>query len=367
MMDEAAKVEKLSADAKLKTSVFKCPNCGGEAEFDAKTQKLHCLFCGGYFEIKNDEKVVENEIDELLNDAKVWSEAEVYECKSCGAKEILNKNEVAITCPFCGTNNVVKTEDLPGIKPQGVVTFKIEKDKASTIAKAWAKKGWFAPNDFRRSADTENIHGVYNPVFTFDAETKSDYEGKLGKYHTVGSGKNAHTEIRYFHISGNDFPVNFDDFIVQASTAIPQKHISKISPFPTNDAPTYKSEYLRGFSANAYNKDGKVCWDECKELMRFEIENRILARYNHDVKQYVNIKTTYYKPKYKYILVPLYIGNYRYRNKIFNFFINGSNGRISGSRPKSFWKILFVTILGIILAGLIIYLTYMGEVGDFVD
>ena len=37
MMDDAAAVEKMTADAKLKTSVFKCPNCGGEAEFDAKT------------------------------------------------------------------------------------------------------------------------------------------------------------------------------------------------------------------------------------------------------------------------------------------------------------------------------------------
>ena len=69
MIDEAAKVEKLSADAKMHTSVFKCPNCGGEAEFDAKTQKLHCLFCGGYFEIQNDEKVTENELGELLDKA----------------------------------------------------------------------------------------------------------------------------------------------------------------------------------------------------------------------------------------------------------------------------------------------------------
>ncbi len=361
MIDEAAKVEKLSADAKMHTSVFKCPNCGGEAEFDAKTQKLHCLFCGGYFEIQNDEKVTENELGELLDKATVWKEAEVYQCKSCGAKEILDNNEVATACPFCGTSNIVRTEDLPGIKPQGVVTFKIEKENAVEIAKLWAKKDWFAPNDFKRSATREKIHGIYNPVFTFDAETVSDYKGRLGKYYHVGSGKNSHTEVRYFSVAGKDFPLKFDDYIVQASTFIPQKHISKIAPFPTNDAPVYKSEYLRGFSANAYNKDGKVCWDECKELMRIEIEGRILARYDYDVKQYMHIDTVYNHPLYKYILVPLYVGNYRYRNKVFNFFINGSNGKISGSRPKSFWKILFVTILGLIVAGLIIYLTYVGD------
>ena len=358
MTNEA--VEKISADAKLKTTVFKCPNCGGEAEFDAKTQKLHCLFCGGYFEIENDEKVVENELDDLLNKAKVWDEAEVYQCKSCGAKEILDKKEVATVCPFCGTNNVVRVEDLPGLKPQGVVTFKVEKNTAGEIATTWARKSIWSPRDFKKSAEPENIHGIYNPVFTFDAQTKSTYKGRLGEYYTVSNGKTTTTHVRYFNVSGNQ-DLNFDDFIVQASTAIPQKSISAISPFPTNDAPTYRTEYLRGYSASAYDKDGAVCWQQCKEMMRVEIEQRILSRYTYDVKDYLTVTTSYYHPRYKYILVPLYVGNYTYRSKLYNFYINGSNGKITGKRPKSFWKIFFTTLLAIIVLGIILYFMFLTD------
>jgi len=353
-------VEKISADAKLKTTVFKCPNCGGEAEFDAKTQKLHCLFCGGYYEIENEEKVVENELTELLNNAKVWNEAEVYQCKSCGAKEILEKNEVATACPFCGTNNVVRVEDLPGLKPQGVVTFKIEKNNAGEIATTWARKAFWAPRDFKKSANPENIHGVYNPVFTFDVETKSSYKGRLGEYYTTHNGKSTQTHVRYFNIAG-DQNLNFDDFIVQASSTMPQKSITKISPFPTNGAPAYQPEYLRGYSASAYNKDGAVCWEQCKEMMRVEIENRILSRYHYDVKDYLKVTTSYYHPKYKYILVPVYVGNYTYRSKLYNFYINGSNGKITGSTPKSFWKIFFAVLLGIAVAAVILYFMYVGD------
>ena len=29
---------------------FKCPNCGGRLEFDAKSQKLKCPYCEGTFD-----------------------------------------------------------------------------------------------------------------------------------------------------------------------------------------------------------------------------------------------------------------------------------------------------------------------------
>ncbi len=350
-------VEKLSADAKIKTTVSKCPNCGGEAVFDAKSQKLHCPFCGSFFEIENENKVVENEIAGLLQSAKEWKEAEVYECKSCGAKEILSRNEVAKICPFCGTNNVVRSEDLAGLQPQGVVTFKIEKDEAGNIATTWAKKGFWAPRDFKRSATPENIHGVYNPVFTFDVETKSSYKGRLGEYYTTTNGKTTTTHVRYFNVSG-DQNLNFDDFIVQASYTMPQYRITQISPFPTNGAPAYKPEYLRGYSACAYSKDGNVCWKQCKELMQVEIEKKILSRYKYDVKDYLQVNTAYYHPKYKYILLPVYVGNYTYRKKLFNFYINGSNGKIAGNRPVSFWKVFFAVMLAVILIAVIIFFSY---------
>ena len=87
--------EKLYSDDNTEVTAYKCPNCGGDAVFDAKEQKMHCLYCGSLFEIENNEKVTEKNLDELLSTAKVWDETEVYQCQSCGAKEILDKQEVA--------------------------------------------------------------------------------------------------------------------------------------------------------------------------------------------------------------------------------------------------------------------------------
>ncbi len=350
MIDQEAS-EKIYSEEKLDTSTYKCPNCGGESEFSAKDQKMKCLYCGSLFDVDNNEVVEERNLGELLTNGQVWDEAEVYQCQSCGAKEILYNQEVAMECPFCGTNNVIKTEDLPGLKPQGIAPFKIDKQKSSEIAIKWAKKKKYAPQEFRKSAKAENIHGVYNPVFTFDADTDSSYDGQLGENYTVVrhvNGKRVtETRTRYFHISGNQ-SLKFDDVLIQASSDLPANRIKEIEPFPTNNAPEYRTEYLRGYSASSYNKEGSVCWEECKLKMKEGIERAILKRYRYDVKVYLNVKTIFSNEKYKYILVPVYVGHYKYKDKLYNFYINGDNGKITGKTPVSVWKVLF-TVLAVLL------------------
>ena len=349
--------EKLYSDDNVATSIQKCPNCGGEMVFDAELQKTKCLYCGGTFDISNNSTVTEQDIDSLLNDATVWKEADVYRCQTCGAKQIISNQEVAHVCPFCGTSHIVKTEELPGLKPQGVVPFKMPIEKVSDCALKWVKKRFFAPRAFKKSAKPENIHGVYNPVFTFDSETKSSYEGRLGRaVHTQNE-----THINYFNISGN-IDVNFDDLLVQASSSITTTTLNKISPFSTNNAPAYTDKYLRGFKASTYNKDGKACWEESKDLMKSRIEKNILSRYTYDVKDYLNIKTAYLKQKYKYVLVPVYVGHNTYKGKLYNFYVNGENGKVTGKTPLSPFKVTVAVILGILfVAGIIFLSTYLGD------
>jgi len=349
--------EKLYSDESVGTSIQKCPNCGGETVFDAKTQKTKCLYCGASFEIKNEEKVSEQDIEGLLSEATVWKEADVYSCQTCGARQIISKQDVALECPFCGTSHIVKTEELPGLKPQGVVPFKMPIEEVSGCALKWVKKRFFAPRAFKKSASPENIHGVYNPVFAFDCETESTYNGRLGE--TVRNQDKTYT--RYFYINGH-IEVTFDDLLVQASSAITTTTLNKISPFSTNSAPKYTDKYLRGYKASTYNKDGKACWNEGKDLMNQQIERKILSRYHYDTKDYLNVKTAYLKQKYKYVLVPVYVGHHTYKGKLYNFYVNGENGKVTGKTPISPFKATIAVILGILfVAGIIFLAMYLGD------
>lgn len=354
--------EKIYSDDNIGVTVFKCQNCGGETIFEPNSQKMKCLYCGSMFDINNLSVAKERDLDELLKSGNVWDETEVYQCKTCGAKEILSKQEVSVKCSFCGTNNIIKTDEIPGIKPQGVTPFKLDKIKANEIAVKWARKKLYAPRNFKKSVKAENIYGIYNPVFTFDSQTITWYRGVLGKnyvkYRVVNGKRVAHTETRYFNINGSQ-DMLFDDLIVQSSTSIPSEIIKSIEPFPTKNAVAYKTEFLRGYSATTYNKSGEECWNECKIAMKERIERAILKRYDYDIKVSLNIDTKYLNEQYKFILVPIYVGHYNYKEKLYNFYVNGYNGRIGGKTPVSKLKVSFTVLFVLLLiAGVIFILMY---------
>ncbi|MDL2292190.1 hypothetical protein LJC17_01155 [Acholeplasma sp. OttesenSCG-928-E16] len=337
------------------TDIAKCPQCGSNLIFNPETQGLYCEHCGFQKEIP-----AEKTEELIFNvDAKfeTWSnETHVARCTNCGAEEIIQKNEISITCPFCGTSSVIQTKELSGQKPNGIVPFKLTKNEAAEKVKVWKKKKILAPRKFKDSSKPENIKGVYSPAFTYDADTDSTYTGRLGKYYTVTRRVNGKTiterKIRYFNISGS-FGCIYDEVMIQASSSISQDTLSKIRPFDSNNSLNYRIEYLFGYSANQYAKDGIECWKQADVIIREKIKRGILAKYSYDTVDSLKVSTTYLQITHKYLLLPIYVGHFDWHKKLYNFFINGFNGKVTGKVPVSALKVLIIVVSILILIGTI--------------
>lgn len=346
------------------TETAQCPACGAKMVFDPEKQKLLCPYCGSLEDI--DMSRLSQELDFgilLANPQNNWgSEAHVFRCNNCGAKEVLSKNEIAKDCPFCGTTNVVVTDELPGLKPNAIVPFEISKDKATEIATKWARKKFFAPTAFKKSAKPEKIKGTYSPAFTFDTETNSTYVGRLGKYYyrTVRrNGKSVRVrEIRYFMVSGN-YGIKFDDILVRASEQISQKDLDNMRPFDTNASKEYSTDFLHGYVAQSNDKAGQECWTEAQKVAKSEIRSRILRKYSYDVVDYLNVSTAFSNVTYKYILLPIYVGHCNWKEKVYNFFVNGKNGKVTGKTPVSPLKVSLLVLLGLAVVAGIFLLFYL--------
>lgn len=344
------------------TNVSKCPGCGANLAWSPIERCLYCEHCGTKVQIDLNTFCEELDFSDMLKDNNTWaSETHVYRCNNCGAKEILAKNEIAKQCSFCGTTNIVETDELSGIKPNAVIPFKIDRELACEKVKLWAKKKWFAPKKFKKGVYPEEIKGNYNPAFTFDTNTHSIYSGRLGKYYYVSREVNGKTvserRVEYFRISG-EYSKDFDDLLIQASSAISQKDIEKISPFDTNNSNQYSQEFLHGFSANQYSKDGHACWTEARKVIEKRLRSAILSQYIYDFVDSLSVTTSCSNIKYKYVLLPVYVGHCNFRTKLYNFFVNGFSGRVTGKTPISILKVGFVTLLGLAAAagiGLLIY------------
>ncbi len=345
------------------TDIAKCPSCGANMVFSPEKHALECPYCGTIKPLEiseSEEKALEN----LINAEREWiAEAHVFRCENCGAREVLRREDIAKKCSFCGTTNIVETDELPGVKPNAVVPFKIEVDTAIEKFKAWVKKKFFAPSKFKKEVKAENISGVYNPAFTFDTNTHSSYSGVLGKYYykTVRvNGKTVRRRYtRYFNISGT-FDMFFDDVLIQASTVIEQKSLEKLQPFDTNQSREYDKGFLSGYTATQYTKDGMACWSEAKKKIDARLRSAILSQYTYDVVSSFNVSTMCSNVTYKYVLLPLYVGHSTWKEKNYNFFVNGVNGKVTGKTPVSALKVGLVVLLGLLAVGGIVALAILG-------
>ncbi len=348
---------------KVSTEWAKCQGCGANLRFDPASQKLVCDHCGTKVEISSKEIAKEHDILAGLSDDCMWQndDSTAFRCANCGAEVVLSKSETAKNCPFCGTPYVEKEESLTGIKPNAVLPFTVSFETAKEKSKTWAKRKFFAPRKFKKTASSENLKGVYTPCFTFDSQTYSYYEGRLGRTHTTtsGSGKNAttHTYTEWFSVSGayNEF---FDDVLITAGEKFDQKRLNKVSPYDTNNSSAYDGKYLLGFMAYHYDREISDCWSSAKKIIDRVIRRSILSQYSYDVIDYLNISTHHERVTYKYVMLPVYVGHFEYRKKLYNFFVNGTTGKVAGKTPVSPLKVLLAVLIGVavVVGGVLLFL-----------
>ena len=344
------------------TFTAKCENCGANMVFNPETQDLYCSYCGSSKDFAKSKEVSELAIGEAFGVNEIWEEDNAtYRCDNCGAVVVLPSNQVATLCPYCGTSHVVKSADTCGLKPGAVYPFTFGQEKAVEFAKTWAKKRFFAPSKFKKSLSCEKFQGVYEPAFTYDSQTYSTYSGVIGvrKTRTVGSGKNrrTYTYIDWRSISGT-YTYAFDDVFITASETNTQTTLSKILPFNYDTINVYDKTFLSGFMAHKTEKTVKDGWEEAKTEINSMLRRKILSQYHYDVVKYLNVDTVYNNVTYKYVLLPIYLMAFPYKQKSYSVWVNGNTGKVTGKTPISPWRVLLVTLLGLGVLALLGWLIY---------
>lgn len=352
-------------EAEVQTENVKCSGCGSNMVFNPETQTLICNHCGNKKEFGTGAVSGEFDLSEGLFSSPKWSaeEAVVFECENCGAKVVLEGGQSATDCPFCGTAHVRKSCELAGIKPHAVIPFAFSQERAFELSKAWAKKRLYAPRAFKKNLKAQNVKGVYTPCFTFDSTTFSYYEARIGqtRTRTVGSGKNRHTQtyVVWRNVSGT-FQYRFDDVLITAGSKFDQNKLDSVAPFDTNNAKKFEENYLLGFMAYHYDCELQDCWTEAKVKIDASLKRKILSQYSYDKISYFNVSTTHSDLSYKYAMLPVYVGNFNFKKKLYNFFVNGSTGKVAGKTPKSPLKIFLTVLFGVAFVAFFIWLIMNG-------
>ena len=346
-----------------------CNGCGAILKFKPGTHHLSCEYCGAQNEIAKPQEngtIEEIGLDDFLEknfDREDKVEVTVVKCQSCGASSTLAAGISSDKCPFCASVIVVKSGTTATLhKPQYVLPFGIDERKATENFRRWLKSLWFAPGDLKHYADSASrLTGMYLPYWTFDCNTDSDYTGQRGEnyyvtesYTAVENGKNVTrtrqvTKVRWYPASGR-VNNNFDDILIEATRSLRKDKLRALEPWDLKNLATYNDKYLSGFRTETYSLDVKGGYGEAKQRMEPVIHSSIRQNIGGDQQMIHFVKTTYHKPTFKHILLPVWLSAYRYNNKVFQFLINARTGEVQGERPYSAAKITFAVIAAIILA-----------------
>lgn len=347
---------------------FPCANCGAQLVFQPGTTHLKCQYCG--FEqdiVPEGDPVVELDIHAFSDKSRLDMEKEVDDvihCNSCAAEFTVPANEVTKACPFCGSNVVVEAVQESRIKPNGILPFVLNDKRARDEVGKWLGSRFWAPNDLKKMALKEGqLKGMYIPFWTYDAFTETDYSGMRGEYYYVtvtdtdseGRTRSRQERRTAWYPASGQVEVDFDDLLVLASNAIPEKYGRRLQQWDLSMVAPADKKFLVGFQTMRYSIDLENGFQIAEGMMVPKIDQAIRYDIGGDEQQIHSRDTRYYDVTFKHLLLPVWVGGYRYRGKSFRFLVNGRSGEIQGEAPISFWKVLIAVLLGLIVVGTIAY------------
>ena len=304
---------------------FQCPQCGGEQHFHIGQQGLVCTQCGYFDPIEQPHTEVpaseqETPLFTILSSRPAQSDmggTMAVTCRRCGSTTTWSARHGTVECPFCGTAIVLHAStEYPVILPQGLIPFQIDEKQAREAVRKWWGTGWLRPPSLRKRASILRLRGVYIPFWTFDHLYRAHW------FETEQDSRGFQTKRLREHL------VMYDDVLVCGSYTMSTKMAHGLEPFNTKELVLYRPAYLAGWPAEVSQLSMADASINARERMVKEIRDEFPVGAN------VNEVSTEYMT-YKHILLPVWVGEYRYQGHPYRFAVNGQTGKVSGVAPRS--------------------------------
>lgn len=339
---------------------FKCPNCGGRLEFDARTQKLKCPYCEGTFDPE-----IFDEGDHYTVSSEEWKDDNivVYTCNSCGGSIMADRDTAAGNCPYCG-NPVVMTSNVSGIyKPKKVIPFLLDKKQAKEKYAQFLKGKPLLPNAFKSEAAIEELKGIYVPFWLFGGKANARMWFDATRTRHWTEGDYICTETSYYKLfrSGS---VRFADVPVDASGKIDDVLTESIEPFDVSKARDFSENYLAGYFADKYD----ISAEDSRSKANARIANSTSSLFASTTGMYESCipsssSISISEGRQDYVMYPVWLLNMRYQGKTYSFAMNGQTGKFVGELPidkGKLFRIALSVFFGVTAAlSLIQYVLYL--------
>jgi len=336
---------------------YKCPCCGAPLVFGGN--ELRCESCDNTFPVETMQQMSEGMAEAGGESKYDWenyqprsyedtSEINLanYNCPSCGAQITGDDTLGSTVCPYCGQSTIVKGQFEGTLRPDYIIPFKVDKKAAMTAFEADFKNAPFLPDEFKSKKKIEEMAGVYVPFWMFDCDCDAYITYNAERVTRWSDSNYNYTKTDYFKLfrAGS---VGFANIPVDGSKKADDAYMEAVEPYNYEDAVDFNGAYLSGYLADKYD----VSAEESIERANERVKNSTIAAFNDTTGIFQAVipeqsRVSFSNGKIRYSLLPVWMLNIKYLDKMYQFAINGQTGKVVGNYPvdegkkkKFFWKV----------------------------
>ena len=320
-----------AGEGALNATSVKCPSCASNIFYEPELGGMMCRNCGNVYDPDTMEPRgsfgISKEHDytgdsDISEDDKKRHE---IVCNSCGAALVADENTMSTMCPFCGSPALITKRMSREFKPDYIVPFKIDKERAHSIFREWLDERKYTPRGFRKKCRLAKMTALYVPFWLLDCCVNTEMSG-TGKVN--GIPNEISSKIRYY-VKG----VPFD-----ASINIANKLMTAVEPFDYSGMVRFENKYLQGFYANKYDQIPTEMTDRImKRMEKYSASaNELVARKYPGYESRLEKDYTFLSEiSIKYCLLPVWFITVEFGGEQYQFAVNGQTGEASGQVPTS--------------------------------
>lgn len=301
------------------------------------------MACGNEFTVEVMDQLEDVDQSTSAADQMNWERPEVetfssenlgsMNCPSCGAEVIGDPSTIATECPYCGNPTVIGARVEGALKPDFVIPFKVDKEQAKKALADFYKKKPLLPKEFASANQIEKIAGMYVPFWLFDCEADVDMAFRGTRVQAWSDREFNYTKTDHFMVrrGGN---ISFEKVPVNGSTRMAENYMEAIEPYDYSELKPFTTGYLAGYMADRYDVDAAACIPRADERTvnssRQAFEQTAVG-YHTLVPQNSSIHMN--SGRIYYALLPVWMLNTKYKDKMYTFAMNGQTGKMVGDLP----------------------------------
>lgn len=334
----------------------KCITCNAPLKYNSKEDIFKCEYCGNKFTIddleKHKKKVSEiRKKEEKKKNKKINVDA--YHCENCGANIILGENTASTSCVYCKSTAIIK-ERLEGLyAPTRMITFKYSKEDAINSFKKLCNGRKLMPNDFDNINNIQEMEGLYVPFRLYNCENNVNLHAVCSNTTSWTDSKYINTKTDYYNVTTTGTLV-FTNVPNDAASRFDDNVMHSIEPFDYEEFKDFNMSYLSGYISEKYDVLENDAYEITKKRIDNDSKNYLLNKISgYSTKSISSYNSDILLLNNEYVLLPVWVLNIKYKNKIYRFAMNGQSGKMVGEIPVDTKK-LWILILSTFFISLII-------------